>query len=426
MEAYTQALNIAIPFFVLLIAIEAIAAKIMGRRINRGADAISSLSSGITNITKDVLGLSIAIISYSWLVDHLAIYSLKATWLIYFVAFVVIDFAGYWMHRLNHEINFLWNRHIIHHSSEEYNLSCALRQSISTFFSFIALFMIPAALVGVPAKVIAIIAPLHLFAQFWYHTRLIGRLAFLESFLVTPSHHRVHHAMNPEYIDKNYGQIFIFWDKLFGTFQPEVAEIEPIYGVKRPVHTWNPILINFQHIWLLIQDAWRTHKWWDKLRLWFMPAGWRPADVARKHPVQIVQDFAHFTKYETNPSRALVLWSWGQLFVTLLLMFFLFNRFSDIGFPGVLWYGLFLFVSVYSYTTLLDKSKHALLTEAIRVAFGLSLLWWQGGWFGLDSLAVGGSVTLAIYFIVSLLVVSYFTKKECQPGLEGQQLRSTT
>jgi sterol desaturase/sphingolipid hydroxylase (fatty acid hydroxylase superfamily) len=117
MEAYAQALNIAIPFFVLLIAIEAIAAKIMGLQINRGADAISSLSSGITNIVKDVLGLSIAIISYSWLVDHLAVYTIEATWLIYLVAFVVIDFAGYWMHRLNHEINFLWNRHIIHHSS---------------------------------------------------------------------------------------------------------------------------------------------------------------------------------------------------------------------------------------------------------------------------------------------------------------------
>jgi sterol desaturase/sphingolipid hydroxylase (fatty acid hydroxylase superfamily) len=220
MEAYAQALNIAIPVFVLLIAIEAIAAKIMGRHINRGADAISSLSSGVTNIVKDVLGLSIAIISYTWLVDHLAIFTIKASWLIYLVAFVIIDFARYWMHRLNHEINFLWNRHIIHHSSEEFNLSCALRQSISTFFSFIALFMIPAAIVGVPPKVIAVIAPLHLFAQFWYHTRLIGKMGFLETFLVTPSHHRVHHAMNPEYIDKNYGQIFIFWDKLFGTFQP--------------------------------------------------------------------------------------------------------------------------------------------------------------------------------------------------------------
>jgi len=414
MEAYAQALNIAIPFFLLLIGIEAIAAKIMGLQVNRGADAISSLSSGVTNIVKDVLGLSIAIISYSWLESHLAIYTIETTWLIYLVAFVVIDFAGYWMHRLSHEINFLWNRHIIHHSSEEFNLSCALRQSISTFFPFIALFMIPAALVGVPPKVIAVIAPLQLFAQFWYHTRLIGKMGILETFLVTPSHHRVHHAMNPEYIDKNYGQIFIFWDKMFGTFQPEISAVEPVYGVKRPVNTWNPILINFQHIWLLMQDAWHTRNWWDKLRLWFMPTGWRPTDVAERHPTQTVQDFGHFTKFDSNPSQALLLWGWGQLLLTLALMFFLFNHFAVIGFPGVLWYGLFLFVSIYSYTTLLDKSRYALLAEAVRLALGLALIWWQDGWFGLDGLVSGGSAGVTAIFIFSFLGTAYFNKSECR------------
>jgi hypothetical protein len=195
-----------------------------------------------------------------------------------------------------------------------------------------------------------------------------------------------------------------------------VVEVKPVYGVKRPVRTWNPILINFQHIWLLMQDAWRTRNWWDKLRLWFMPTGWRPADVAEKYPVQIVQDFEHFTKYDSNPSKALVLWSWVQLFFTLVFMFFLFNHFADIGFPGVLWYGLFLFVSIYSYTTLLDRSKYALPAEVVRTALGLTLLWWLGDWFGLDGLVTGGSAGVAVFFIASLSGVGYFTKTECRSG----------
>ena len=417
MERYAQALNIAVPIFVLLIIIEALAAKWMGRQVNRGADAISSLSSGITNVVKDVLGLSIGIISYTWMVEHLAIFTIQNNWLTYVLAFIAKDFAGYWTHRWAHEINFLWNRHIVHHSSEEYNLSCALRQSISEIFQLFTFLLLPAALLGIPTEVIAVLGPIQLFMQFWYHTRLIGKMGPLEYFLVTPSHHRVHHAMNKEYLDKNYSQIFIIWDKLFGTFQEELPDVPPVYGVKRPVHTWNPIIIGWQHFWLLLTDAWRTRNWWDKFRLWFMPTGWRPADVAKRYPIEIVDDFSRFEKYETHPSQPLLLWSWVQLGITLGLMFFLFNRIAEIGFPGMLWYGAFLFVSVFSYTTLMDKSKWALLTEVIRAAFGLGLMAWQGGdWFGLAAMLPAGVYVLATYFVLSSGVVAYFTKTELEEG----------
>lgn len=412
MEAYAQALNIAIPVFIILIILEALVARFKGMQVNRGPDAISSLSSGVTNVVKDVLGLSVVIISYSWLVDHIQVVELQATWAVFLAAFIARDFAGYWVHRLEHEINFLWNRHIIHHSSEEYNLSCALRQSISSVLSFAALFMFPAALLGVPAEVIAVIAPIHLFMQFWYHTRVIGKLGFLEKVIVTPSHHRVHHAMNPEYIDKNYSQILIIWDKLFGTFQPERDDVQPVYGVKRPVRTWNPILINFQHFWLLLQDAWRTKNWKHKFLLWFKPTGWRPPDVAEKYPVRIVEDFEHFRKFDNHPSTALVYWSWFQLTTTLLLMFYMFNQIANIPFNLLLLYGLFLFVSVYSYTTLLDKSKWALLTELIRAAFGWFLITIQEGWFGIDQLLPGGTWVVAAYLAFSLMITIWFVFSE--------------
>ena len=170
------------------------------------------------------------------------------------------------------------------------NLSCALRQSISNFINFFTFLLIPAAILGVPKEVIAIVAPLHLFLQYWYHTQLIGKMGFLEHILVTPSHHRVHHAINKEYMDKNLSQIFIFWDKLFGTFQQELDHVKPVFGVTRPVKTWNPVKINFIHLWLLIKDAWRTKSIKDKFRIWFMPTGWRPEDVKEKYPVDYIAD----------------------------------------------------------------------------------------------------------------------------------------
>ncbi len=258
MEAYGKILLIAMPVFLALVLLEKWYGMLRGRDTYRNMDMISSLSSGITNVVKDVLGLSVTILAYSWLVAHVAIFHIESTFWVYLIAFVALDFSGYWTHRMAHQINFFWNKHAIHHSSEDFNLACALRQSVSTFVNLFTIFLLPAALFGVPAQVIAVVAPLHLFAQFWYHTQHIGKMGFLEKIIVTPSHHRVHHAINREYIDRNHGQIFIFWDKMFGTFQEELPESPPVYGVTRPANTWNPIKINFQHLWLMIKDAWRA------------------------------------------------------------------------------------------------------------------------------------------------------------------------
>lgn len=414
METYAQVLNYAIPFFILLMVAEEIAARRMRVKINRGIDTISSLSSGFTNVIKDVLGLTIVILSYGWLVDKVAIFEIRATWVLYLIAFLAMDLSSYWVHRWSHEINFLWNRHIIHHSSEEFNLACALRQSISNIFSYFNFLLLPAALLGVPTEVIAVVAPLHLFAQFWYHTKLINKMGWLEHILVTPSHHRVHHAMNQEYLDKNYAAIFIFWDKWFGTFQEEREDIPPVYGVKRPVKTWNPFLINFQHLALLARDAWYARSWWDKIRLWFMPTGWRPADVAERFPVSGVDDVYAYEKYDTRPSYSLLMWSWVQLAITFLLMLFLFNRIGDLSFAAIMLYGIFLFSAVYSFTTLMDKSPYALITELIKSGFGLGLLYWQQDWFGLSASVPYLNYLVAAYFLVSPLVVYYFVRTECR------------
>lgn len=409
MEAYALALTYAIPIFLALIGIEALVSWRMGIKINRGADMISSLGSGITNIVKDILGLTIIIISYEWLEERVAIFEIKNALYVYVIAFIAKDFAGYWIHRLEHTINFLWNRHIIHHSSEEFNLSCALRQSISEVFSYVTVFLLPAALIGVPAEVIAVIAPIQLFAQFWYHTRLIDKMGFMEYIIVTPSHHRVHHAINAEYIDKNYSQIFIIWDKLFGTFQPELKNIPCVYGVKRPVSTWNPFLINFKHIWLIIKDAWQTRGWINKIKIWFMPTGWRPGDVIEKSPVKSLDDVYQFEKYDTHLSKVLLLWSWIQTGALLVFTMYLFLRFGDIGFPGVFLYGLFLFLSVFSMTALMDKATYAWVAEAFRFLFVIAvLISAKGDWFKLSEIFSGGPYLIILFAFVSLMMTIYF------------------
>ena len=408
METYGRILLIAMPAFLLLVLFEKWWGWRKGFDTVRNMDMVSSLSSGITNVTKDVLGLSLVIISYPWLLGHLALFHVPAGWITYLVAFLALDFAGYWTHRISHEYNVFWNNHIIHHSSEEFNLACALRQSISSIVKIFAIFLIPAAILGVPDQVIAVIAPLHLFAQFWYHTRHINKMGWLEKIIVTPSHHRVHHALNKEYLDKNYGQIFIFWDKWFGTYQEELPSVPPVYGITRPVQTWNPIRINFQHLWLLIKDAWRTNNWKDKARIWFMPTGWRPADVVDRYPVYKIDDPYHFEKYDPPTPAALQVWSWLQLVMTLLFISWLFGRIAQIGSPGMFWYGLFIFLQVYALTDLMDRHKTALAWEVVKNALGIYLLYSTGNWFGAGEYMAPVNAFLLVYFIGATVITAYF------------------
>jgi alkylglycerol monooxygenase len=409
MEAYGKILLVAMPVFLLLVLIEKWYGWRKGFETVRTMDMVSSLSSGVTNVTKDVLGLSIALISYEWMVNHLAITSIKATWLTYVIAFIVLDFAGYVVHALDHRVNFFWNSHIIHHSSEEFNLACALRQSISVFVRLFIILLLPAAVLGVPEKVIAIVAPIHLFAQFWYHTRHIGKLGWLEKIIVTPSHHRVHHAINPIYMDKNYGQIFIFWDKWFGTFQPELKEVPPVYGVSRPVKTWNPIKINFLHLSLLIKDAWHTQNWKDKWRIWFMPTGWRPEDVAKKYPLYKIEDVYDFEKYDTPYSKPFLIWTWVQLVMLLLLVSYLFGNIAVIGNPGIFIYGGFIFLFVYAFTELMDGNRYAYVWGFINAAAGMAILFYTGDWFRASALFPYLKYVVLIYLLVSAALSLWFS-----------------
>jgi hypothetical protein len=234
-------------------------------------------------------------------------------------------------------------------------------------------------------------------------------MGWLEYIIVTPSQHRVHHAINPEYLDKNLGQVLCIWDRMFGTFQEELPEVPPQYGILKPARTWNPLLINFQHIWRLIKDAWRTKSYWDKARIWFMPTGWRPADVKENYPVSVILDVYHFKRYHTKASLSFKGYVIFQMLATLILLLFMFYNYSEIGFNGLIIFGAFVFLGIYGYTTLMDRSKNAVWIELSRGILGLFLIFITGDWFGINVLFSGGSYLVAMYFVITILGGVYFT-----------------
>ncbi len=421
METYAMALSYAIPGFIVLILTEYLISRWKGISVNEAMDTISSISSGITNTLKSLMGLTIIIISYEWMVTHIALIEIKSTVLVYVLTFIGLDFAGYWSHRFNHTVNVLWNRHIIHHSSEEFNLACALRQNVSAIISIYFFLYIPIALIGVPTEVVALLAPIHFFAQFWYHTRLIDKMGVFEHIIVTPSHHRVHHAINDEYLDKNYSEIFIFWDKLFGTFQQEITEKPAVYGVKKPVNTWNPFFINFIHIWGITKDSWRTKNWRDKIRIWFMPTGWRPEDVQKKYPIHSTTNPYTREKYKTESSLLLKLWSWFQLVITIALMYYLLISISDFEFLQTTNYCIFLMISIFAYTSLMDRHIISLYAESIKLGLGLYLIYYNNGWFEIDTIFQNTTYIIGAYLILSFLLTLYFQLVEKKPNLKLQE-----
>lgn len=412
MEAYATALLYAIPGFTVLMSIEYFYGIITGKQTFRTMDSISSISSGITNIIKDSLSLLVVLISYPFLLKYLAVAKLPETWVVFLVAFVANDFASYWNHRMNHMINGFWNRHVIHHSSEEFNLPCALRQPISVVFGFFPLFMIPAAIAGVPYKVVATVAPIHLFLQFWYHTKHIPKLGFLEYFMVTPSQHRVHHAINPEYIDKNFSAIFCVWDRAFGTFQEELDDVPPVYGVLAPVRTWNPVRINFQHNWKLFKDTWNTQSWKEKLLLWVKPTGYRPDDVKEKYSFDHIGDVYAYEKYDPPASLGFKILSVLHLSISVGLLLWMFYRFGKLTSTELLQYGGLIFVGIYGYTSMMDGDKLGPWIETIRGGFGLWLFYSTGQWFGIDTLFAGASYVVAGYFALTILTAWLFFATE--------------
>jgi sterol desaturase/sphingolipid hydroxylase (fatty acid hydroxylase superfamily) len=265
---------LAIPVFFLMIGIEWGVARRMGLQPYRFVDAITDLSCGITSQVIGIFFGILLIAPYAWIWDRWRLATLPDTAAsTHLVAFLGVDLAYYAWHRFTHETNLGWSTHVVHHQSEDYNLAVALRQSITSSWTSWP-FYLPLALLGVSPVVFLTHTALNTLYQFWIHTETIGRLGPLEWVLNTPSHHRVHHAINDRYLDRNYAGVLIVWDRLFGSFEPEG---EPaIYGTVAPLRSVNPLWANAAYGWGLLADTWAAPRWSDKARIWLARPGWRP------------------------------------------------------------------------------------------------------------------------------------------------------
>ena len=280
----SQVIVLATPVFLLMIAIEWGVGIARGRNSYRLNDALNSVGLGIMSELTGVFTRLLKIGIYALAFDHVALWRLPAdAWWVWLAALVGYDFLYYWKHRAGHRIALMWAAHAVHHQSEEYNLSTALRQTSSDWIAG-WIFYLPMAVLGVPPLVFAVVALVDLLYQFWPHTRQIGRLGWFDRWFCSPSNHRVHHAVNDSYLDRNYGGILIVWDRLFGTFAEEDDDEPCIYGTRSPLRSWNPLWANLQVYVDLARDSWHARGIGDKLRVWFRPPGWRPADVAARFP----------------------------------------------------------------------------------------------------------------------------------------------
>lgn len=273
-----KAIALATPVFFALIALELLAARARGRsgtyRLN---DAVNSLSLGVMSEVTKLFTRVLTIGIYAWLFEHVAPAEWRSdAWWTWALAIVFYDFCYYWNHRLGHESAVFWAAHVVHHQSQCYNLSTALRQTSSgALLSWI--FYVPMAVAGVPPQMFAVAAIVDLLYQYWIHTELVGKLGWFDRWFASPSNHRVHHAVNDGYLDRNYGGILMVWDRLFGTF---VEESEPcVYGTRSPLESWDPLWANVEVYADLARRTRHASRFRDKLLVWFMPPGWQPAGV---------------------------------------------------------------------------------------------------------------------------------------------------
>ena len=304
----------AIPFFLLLIVIELAWGWSKGNNTYRVNDSLNSLSLGLLSTVTKFVFLNIGLLVFSRIEQNYAVWAFDMTsyahWL---VGLLFYDFLYYWFHRISHERQFFWGSHVVHHQSEDYNLSTALRQT-STSFLTTWVFFIPCFFLGMPIYMYVSIATAQLIYQFWVHTQHIPKLGFIEWFMVTPSNHRVHHAQNRDYIDKNYGGLLIVWDRLFGTFKEEDEQLQPIYGIRSPLNSWNPLWANIHIFISMARDAWLTARWSDKFRVLWARTGWRPADVAARYPAE-KSDLNNFNKYDPQLRVKVNVGIIGQYFI---------------------------------------------------------------------------------------------------------------
>ena len=364
---------VAVPFFLLALLVELAVDRSRGTGLYRSNDAINSLSAGTLSTTIGYFTKLLPLIIWGFVLENFALIDMPLAWFdasprgiaLWVTAALAWDFCYYWFHRFSHEISVLWAAHAVHHQSEDYNLSTALRQT-STGFIFGWIFYLPLFVIGFPLEVLITVNAVNLIYQFWVHTQVIRRMGALDRILVTPSNHRVHHAQNERYIDKNYGGMLILWDRLFGTFEDERDDDPVIFGVRKPLANWNPFWANLQVYDYLLFDARHAERWRDKLGIWFRRTGWRPADVEARYPKRPV-DPGIFEKYDPPIPAAMKRYVLAQFGVAIAVALAIAALFAASGAMAVLLPCGLLWAQLYTLGLLNEARPYAARFELLRL-----------------------------------------------------------
>lgn len=361
-----------IPIVLVLLIAEIIYSVSTSKGLYAFQDTVANIATGIGN---QCVNLAVAFFVYKWYgwLFQFAPWQISSTWYSLLILLLLQDFVFYWFHRLGHTMNIFWAAHMPHHSSEELNLSVGIRASFTQrlfqflFFDWILV------LIGYSPEAVYAVAAVHLLLAYWHHTQVIKKLGWFEKIFVTPSHHRVHHGVNPQYIDKNYSEFLIIWDKMFGTFEQEEEEV--CYGVTHPPRTWDPIFINFQYWKQLWDDAVAAPYWWDKFKLWFMPLGWKPRGLESKKLDRIGYTRSEQIKYVSQP----YLGANGYLIFQIILALTYLYLTIDMNMPFSGWdrvvLSIGIFLMIISWGGLLQSKSWAWALEIFRLLYmGLAIV----------------------------------------------------
>jgi len=395
---------LSIPIFLVLIGAEVIYDRIKNRHMYRLNDAVTNISCGIVEQVTGLFAKVFTVAAYHLVFTHFAFFEIPNTWLWWLVAFIGVDFFYYWAHRMSHQVNFMWLGHVVHHQSEDYNLSVALRQStFQKVFTFY--FYLPLALLGFPTEWFLLIAAYNLLYQFWIHTEVIGKMGVFEYVFNTPAHHRVHHGRDPKYIDKNHGGTLIIWDRLFGTFKEE--EETPTYGITKPTATFNAVYANikpFQELWAEMKQLPGLK---NKILLAIKPPGWWPDSMGGfRKPPPVVK--ATYQKFDIPVSPAESYYLFVQyLFVLGGTAWFLFNVTSLTLGIQLLLAGVVIY-SVMSLGLMFEKRKYSFWVELIRlIVFAAAVFLF----FQASGAIVVGSIIAGVYILGSLVALRLIADK---------------
>lgn len=396
---------LSIPLYFLLIGFELIYQLVKKAKIYRTNDAISNISCGISSQVTNAIWGVLSIAMYQYIYEYWSITTIPDTWWSYVLLFLLVDLMYYWFHRASHEINFLWNvAHVVHHQSEDYNLSVALRQaSLGGVFAMV--FYLPLALIGFNTYAFLAVKGINLIYQFWIHTEAINKLPrWFEYVFNTPSHHRVHHGRNPKYIDRNHAGTLMIWDRMFGTFQAE--EEKPTYGVTKPTNTWNPVWANILPIVDMTKQVKATPGFWNKLKVLFYKPGWQPVELGG-YQVAPEVDKLTYRKYDVHPHMPMIRYVFVQFVIVIgFTSLFLFTH-ANYTMEIKLAMAGFIMWSIAQLGILMENRKSWLALEYIRIAASAGLIIYL--FSGTTYLVIGGAFILL--FGIWLFAASKATTK---------------